>query len=283
MKKTLLVGAGGFVGKTLLSRQNLRDHQYLLLDTRQYKEINPSLFDQTQAIIWCASRTNPLLASHNPALVELEISEWEIFIDELTANNYEGKVIFLSSGGCVYSDGQLPFREDDKSEGINDYGRMKIRMEKQLETSKLDYRILRVSNLYGPGQEPGKGQGVIAEWTSQIASKGVINVIGSKANARDFLHIDDLASAIESTLFKNSTAGIYNIGSGKLISLEEIIQIIKKYAETEFEVLESPARSFDRPGYSLNIEKFTSTFSWSPSIEIDEGLRRLLSSGNSNV
>ena len=160
---------------------------------------------------------------------------------------------------------------------------MKIRMEKQLAASGLDYRILRISNLYGPGQEAGKGQGVIAEWTNQIATQGVINVIGSKANVRDFLHTHDLASAIEHILSKNSASGIYNIGSGKRISLEEIIQLLKKHSKSEFQVLESPARSFDRSGYSLNIEKFASTFSWSPSIEIDEGLRNMLSSGNSNV
>ena len=283
VKKTLLVGAGGFVGKTLLSRQNLMDHQYLLLDTRRDQNTSESLIEETQAAIWCASRTNPLLASHNPALVELEFSEWENFIHKLITVNYEGKVVFLSSGGCVYSDGDLPFREGDKSEGTNDYGRMKIRMEKQLEASQLDYRILRVSNLYGPGQEAGKGQGVIAEWTNQITAQGIINVIGSKENTRDFLHIDDLASAIERTLTKHSDSGIYNIGSGKRISLKEIIQILKMHSKSEFQVLESPARSFDRTGYSLNIEKFTSTFSWSPSIAIDEGLRNMLSPGKSNV
>lgn len=283
VKKTLLVGAGGFVGKTLLTRQNLKDHQYLLLDTRHHQNISASLIEETQAAIWCASKTNPLLASHNPALVELEFAEWENFINRLMTINYEGKVVFLSSGGCVYSDGDLPFREGDKSEGTNEYGRMKIRMEKQLEASQLDYRILRVSNLYGPGQEAGKGQGVIAEWTNQIKAQGVINVIGSKANTRDFLHIDDLASAIERTLSKHSDSGIYNIGSGKRVSLEEIIQILKKHSKSEFQVLETPARSFDRSGYSLNIEKFTSTFSWSPSIEIDEGLRKLISRGSSNV
>lgn len=282
MKKTLLVGAGGFVGKKLLSRQNLTDHQYSLFDTRHDKNIRASIFKETQAAIWCASRTNPLLASHNPALAELEFSEWERFVDKLMTINYQGKVVFLSSGGCVYSHGNLPFHEDDKSEGVNDYGRMKIRMEKQLEASQLDYRILRISNLYGPGQKAGKGQGVIAEWTNQIATQGVINVIGSKTNVRDFLHIDDLASAIEGVLSTNSNSGIYNIGSGKRISLEEIIQLFKTHSKSEFRVLKTPARSFDRLGYSLNIEKFSSTFSWSPSIEIDEGLRNILSSGNSN-
>lgn len=283
MKKTVLVGAGGFVGKKLLSRENLTNHRYSLLDTRHDQNIRASIFEESQAAIWCASRTNPLLASHNPALAELEFSEWENFIKKLMTFSYQGKVVFLSSGGCVYSDGNLPFREDDKSEGVNEYGRMKIRMEKRLEASQLDYRILRISNLYGPGQKAGKGQGVIAEWTNQIATQGVINVIGSKANVRDFLHIDDLASAIESIVSTDSNSGIYNIGSGKRISLEEIIQLFKKHAKSEFQVMESPARSFDRSGYSLNIEKFSSAFSWSPSIEIDEGIRKILSSVNSNV
>ena len=283
MKKTILVGAGGFVGKTLLGRQNLVDHEYLVLDTRREEEISGHLFQQTQAVIWCASRTNPLLASHSPTLVQLELSEWENFIRKIKEFRYEGKVIFLSSGGCVYSDGDLPFREDDKSEGINDYGRMKIRMEKQLAASGLDYRILRISNLYGPGQVAGKGQGVIAEWINQIATQSSIHVIGSKANVRDFLYIHDLASAIECTILKKSASGIYNIGSGKRVHLEEIIKILRGYSRSEFQVIESPARTFDRTGYSLNIEKFTSTFSWAPSIGIDEGLRRMFSLGASNV
>jgi len=283
MKRTALVGGKGFVGQALFNQQSLRGHDYLLFDTRKPRKDVPSFLRETQAIIWCASRTNPLLASSDSALVQLEFSEWETFVNQLQVNEYEGKVVFLSSGGCVYSHGTLPFREIDEACGINEYGRLKLRMEAHLRASRLDYRILRISNLYGPGQQAGKGQGVIAEWINQIAKDNAIKVIGSKQNERDFLHIADLVTAIERVITSLSPQGIYNVGSGRKTSLDSIIRLLQTYSKTKFEIFESPARSFDRSGYSLDIEKFTSIFSWSPEIDIKNGLRQMISPGKSSA
>jgi UDP-glucose 4-epimerase len=279
--RTVLIGAKGFVGQALLRSSGVRNHNYLEFDTRDpANDFEP--IENSQAIVWCASRTNPLLASSNPHLGELELYEWEKFLVDLQGRSYYGKVIFLSSGGCVYSQGEPPYREIDLSEGINDYGRLKLKMEKLLSSSSLDFRILRVSNLYGPGQLPGRGQGVIAEWKYQIETEKKIHVIGSIRNERDFLHVDDLVSAVEALIVRESGPGIFNVGSSRAVSISKLIEVFRKYSVTDFQINETPARSFDRSSYYLNIDKFQGTFSWLPLIDIDSGVKKLFTSGNKN-
>jgi UDP-glucose 4-epimerase len=277
--RTVLIGAKGFVGQALVRSPGISNHNYLEFDTRDSSnDFEP--VEVSQAIIWCASRTNPLLASSNPHIAELELHEWEKFLVDLQRRSYHGKVIFLSSGGCVYSQGEPPYREIDRSEGINDYGRLKLKMEKILISSSLDFRILRVSNLYGPGQLPGRGQGVIAEWKFQMETEKKISVIGSRQNERDFLHIDDLVSAIESVIVRESGPGIFNVGSSRAVSISNLMDVFRKYSEIDFRVEETPARNFDRSSYYLNIDKFQGTFSWMPLIDVDSGVKKLLTTGN---
>ena len=272
MKQTLLVGAKGFVGKAILGMKPDNKNRFTIFDTRNDK-LTQILLETHGAIVWCAGKTNPLSASSFPELPESEFLTWKDFIDLLCKFNYSGTVIFLSSGGCVYSGSVSPFSETDPAFGINEYGRLKIRMENFLIHSGLRFKILRLSNLYGPGQVAGKGQGVVAEWISQLKHSNYIKVIGSTSSFRDYLNISDLVRAIEESVSTDAQPGIYNIGSGIETSISELIAIFKSCTERNFGIIEAPARHFDRLGYSLNTRKFNTSHAWSPKIDILAGIR----------
>jgi len=277
--KVSLVGSSGFFG-TVFARGWKSNGLDLSEFNRNHMpwEQNGALtreFRSSEHIIWAATSLNPILAESKPDLVEKELMEWESMLNQLSDSPELKSFIFLSSGGCVYTDNDGPFDENMNADGINKYGEMKANQEKSLLCAIPSSTVLRFSNLYGIGQPHGRGQGVIAEWAHAISSGMPLNIYGDIEASRDFLHIRDAVRAVENLLVRPA-GGIYNVGSGTSASLGEILALFKKYAKKPFNVDHKPGRSFDRKHYKLSIEKFQNRTSWSPSVTLVEGISEIL-------
>jgi len=280
MSKIGIVGSNGFIGKNLKNYLEASGHEVFaytrknsIVGIEKKLMIPPSGLD---LIVWAASRVNPISAS-NDENVEIEYQEWANFLElweELDAHN--SSIVYLSSGGCVYTDENYPFTEESIALGTNAYGRLKIRMEDSLISSKVNGAVLRLSNVYGQGQKTGSGQGVIAEWKYKLESKMNIPIYGSTQSFRDYIHIQDVTEAISLFLQKPIQKGIYNLGSGQPTTLGELIELFKKLvgSEQNFEILEK--RPTDRNGYFLDITKLTSNIDWNPKINLQNGLELTL-------
>lgn len=275
-----IIGSRGFIGSALvpvLKRNFITVH--LFNSESKYLDdnglINENLIN-SETIVWCASRVNPISGQNNPKLISDEIELWRKFV-ELISKDCEKShnIVFMSSGGCVYSGNKPPFREDSEAEGSNDYGIMKRDMEKILVNSGLQFKILRVANVYGPGQKTGKGQGVLAEWANRIKNNEPIEIFGDINSYRDYIHVQDLCSAIYNSLALEGTH-ILNIGSGVATSLSEIIHLFKKNSEIDFCVNELEARDVDRDSYWLDTTKAQKLLNWKPRIFLHEGIKEIL-------
>ena len=279
-----VVGVGGFIGssvaKYLKSVQvevsSFTSKQSLIID----KQIHKNLQDASK-VIWCASRVNPISAETSPNLVELELAEWRTFLDiwQEQANPTQ-TIIFLSSGGCTYSSDSLPFTESSEASGTNKYGRLKLAMEKELIYRQSRHLILRLANVYGPGQMHGRGQGVIAEWVNSMNNSEDLKVFGSIASFRDYLFIEDLCDALFHSLKLDIYNEIFNIGCGVPVSLKTILDICILYKPEKVKVHLEQERATDRNGYYLDTKKFTSLTNWKPTYSIEAGLLRTLKSQN---
>jgi UDP-glucose 4-epimerase len=279
-----VVGVGGFIGssvaKYLKSAQvevsSFTSKQPLVIDNQIHKNLQDA-----STVIWCASRVNPLTAETSPNLAELELSEWRTFLDiwQEQANPTQA-IIFLSSGGCTYSSNSLPFAESSEANGTNKYGKLKLAMEKELILRQSRHLILRVANVYGPGQMHGRGQGVIAEWVNSMNNNEDLKVFGSLTSFRDYLFIEDLCEAIFHSLKLDNYNEIFNLGCGQPISLQTILDICISYKLEKVKIHLEQERVIDRTGYYLDINKFTSLTNWKPVHSIEAGLLRTLKSHN---
>src|ERR1019366_8168830 len=99
---------------------------------------------------------------------------------------------------------------------ITAYGISKLAVEKYLALNeylyKLDYRVLRVSNPFGPFQTSIKNQGVIAAIISHLLREKEIEIWGDGSVVRDFIFVDDVIDALVTTADDQSSARIFNIG-----------------------------------------------------------------------
>jgi UDP-glucose 4-epimerase len=280
IKRTIsLIGGTGFIGSNLaLHFANQGDLVEVYSRSRSYLGSDGTIDVQilnSQVIVWCASLVNPQSAEANPELAKREIEDWNRFILLLEARrSFKGNLIFLSSGGCVYTGKDDPFGEADLATGVNVYGKMKIQMENSLRKSGLSWQILRLANVYGRNQPHGRGQGVIAEWTWALASGASIQVFGDFESYRDYIHIDDVVTAINQVSYLDQFNETFNIGSGQRITLGYLFNLFTSTLEKQS--IPKDPRKFDRTGYSLNIEKIVSRTGWFPKIPIDKGIMNVI-------
>lgn len=189
------------------------------------------------------------------------------------------KIIFLSSGGAIYGKNEEPCKETDILEPISPYGLQKATLEKIFYLYNyrfsLSYNIIRLSNPYGPFQKPNRGQGVINTFFYNAINGNKITIFGDGSIIRDYIFISDAISMILNVSF-SSFDGVFNVGSGEGLSINDIIKKIEKFLSIKIVKENVHGRINDIPINILNIDKYISIFGKPKFIEMDEGLRLTL-------
>jgi UDP-glucose 4-epimerase len=195
------------------------------------------------------------------------------------------KVVFVSSGGTVYGVPQkLPIVETHPLQPISGYGLSKVSVEQYLylfgHLHKLPYLVLRVANVYGKGQNTRKGQGVIGVWADKIRAGEPLEIWGSDAIIRDYVHVRDTVEAIKMALTQNlatqTVSPIFNVGTGRGYSLKELLALVQSFFPKPLEVRYlDQNRPFDVPANVLCNEKIKNVLGWQPKVSIEAGLREI--------
>jgi UDP-glucose 4-epimerase len=188
------------------------------------------------------------------------------------------KVVYISSGGAVYGlPRQLPIPEDHPQQPVSSYGIVKLAIERYLHLFyhlyQLEYAIIRPSNPYGPQQNPLGNVGVIAVFLGQIARQLPVSIWGSGEVMRDFLHVRDLAQALVKAGQHNAPHLICNIGAGRGVTLNQLVQHLAQVTGRDIPVRYENADDADPPAILLDITRARRLLDWSPSIPLENGLQ----------
>lgn len=139
-----------------------------------------------------------------------------------------GKVrnfIFASSAAVYGHPKVLPLPEDQPLEPISPYGASKIAGEALVSAYNNSHSIpattvLRFFNVYGSGQSVAYA-GVITKFLERLSKGQAPIIFGDGSQTRDFVFIDDVVDAILLSI-STKESGIFNIGTGKALSLNEL-------------------------------------------------------------
>jgi UDP-glucose 4-epimerase len=191
------------------------------------------------------------------------------------------RVVFVSSGGTIYGPAQyVPTPETAPTDPLTAYGVSKLSIEKYLalyeHLHRLDYRVLRVTNPFGPYQVPVNNQGVIAALVSRALQKQAIEIWGDGSVVRDFIFIDDVVDALVAVAGDQSSFRIFNIGSGQGRSLREAIAAVELRLDTQLTISWKPARVLDVPVSIAAIDRAREVLRWAPKTSFDTGLEKTI-------
>ena len=191
------------------------------------------------------------------------------------------RVVFLSSGGTVYGvPTVIPTPESAPTDPITAYGVAKLSVEKYLEIFRrrhgLDYRILRVGNIYGPYQTADKGQGVVAAFLARALTNTPLDIWGDGQVVRDYVFVSDVAEAIWAAMRYEGAHRVFNIGGGTGASVLQIAEAIERLVGDPLQRRFHPARPVDIPTSILDHVLATRELQWNPKVSLDQGLARTM-------
>jgi CDP-paratose 2-epimerase len=204
-----------------------------------------------------------------------------------STNKVYGKLRNFSIRECekryCFSDSQLAVNEEEPMDFHSPYGCSKGAAEQYVLDYSRIYRIkavnFRQSCVYGERQFGVEDQGWAAWFLIAHLSGKPITVFGNGKQVRDMLHVNDLVDAYRAAIVNISTVSgeTFNIGGGpeNTLSLLEYFEFLEDFSGREVLYSLSESRPGDQKVYISDIGRAKSKLSWSPSIDLTNGLRRL--------
>lgn len=275
--RTLVTGASGFIGQSLLSQHltgevhvlsrsklragNLNHIQHVgdLQDRAVIKRLSDLKFDRVIHLAW---QGLPELTEENNKLNLLLSKNFvKAMIDSGVAE--------VNLVGSCLEYGDLDTEVDESSIGTNigEFGEAKLDLLDFISAERIDFRWFRVFYAYGPNQH--RQSLLSAAYESLL--KGVPFNIRDPKLARDFIYVDDVSRAIRMLLNSPLSYGVFNVGSGNSTGVGELVGTL----QTQMNL---PSMNIKEYELSLraNYEKIASTCGWRPQVDIEQGVSEFI-------
>ena len=192
------------------------------------------------------------------------------------------RVVFASSA-AVYGDlPELPKREDMPLKPLSPYAVDKLASEYacQMYTHLhgLETVCLRYFNVYGPRQDPGSPySGVISIFADRLKKGDQPVIYGDGEQTRDFVFASDVVEAnIKAATTEKTTGKVINIATGRVVTLNELLKSMCRILNRKFDPGYEKARAGDIRHSSALIGLSRELLDCAASVDMDEGLERLL-------
>jgi len=203
------------------------------------------------------------------------------------SNKYGVKKFIFSSTAAVYgepSSDKMPLVETELTNPINPYGNSKLMSEQIIKDTasankEFKYVVLRYFNVAGAEESLSIGECHEPEThliplvvKTALGKRDKIFIFGDDYNTpdgtciRDYIHVDDLASAHISALdyLDENDSEVFNCGYGHGFSVKEVIDMVKKVSEADFEVEVAPRRAGDPAILIADNKKILQKTNWKP-------------------
>jgi UDP-glucose 4-epimerase len=189
------------------------------------------------------------------------------------------KVVYMSSAIVYGTPLCTPIHEEHETRPFLPYGASKLAGELALrslnETSGLPVVIARSFVIYGPGEDPRRAGGEVSQFLRWHLNGRPIPVAGDiDRKTRDFIHVEDLATALLVLADRGIDGGVYNVGSGEETSMRRLADVVGAatgslaHLDADADVLEDSFRLVADTARLRDV-------GFEPRISLEEGIRLL--------
>lgn len=298
-KKVLLTGGAGFLGREVADRvvragvapEDIRIPRSKDTDLRRWENCQEAVKD-VDLVIHLAARVGGIGFNQNyPA--QLFYDNAIMGIQLIEAARLEGVEKFVAVGTvCAYPKfTPVPFKEDDIWNGYPEetnapYGLAKKMLLVQSQAYRQQYGFnsiyLLPVNLYGPGDnfDPNSSHvipALIRKFSDAVRTGNkTVEVWGTGAASREFLYVEDAARGIVMAAEKYNKPDAVNLGSGKEISIRDLVELIVRLMEFKREIKWDVTKPDGQPRRCLDVSRAKTEFGFEAEIGFEEGLQRTI-------
>ena len=312
MGKLLITGGAGFIGSTLAKITQENGWEVRILDNLstglkqtadaleelgidvtigdvRNKELVNNVMEGCDAVVHLAAQVSvPVSMSSPKETMDINVDGTASIIAACLDHGVERMVV--ASSAAVYGEAQnLPLVEEDAGDVLSPYAASKFQNESQIveaRESGLKATALRFFNVYGVGQRPDGAYAAVIPKFADMMARGISPQLnGDGLNTRDFVHVNDVCSAIATLIegeWKAEKYHVYNVATQTKITLLDLIASINgalhRLTENHQTIVAThgPARVGDIRHSMASIERICSTLNWKPVVPFQEGIERLV-------
>ena len=297
--KILVTGGAGFIASHVVDLYIANGHEVVILDdlsTGRVSNLNPAanfiqMDIRSPKVADVFEQEHPDVVNHHAAQMDVRRSIVDPLFDagvnilgslNLLENARKHAVkhfVYISSGGAAYGEPKyLPCDEEHPVDPICQYGASKHTVEHYLYMYRinygLEYTVLRYPNVFGPRQDPKGEAGVVAIFTGQMLNGEQVVINGDGEQERDFVFVGDCAKANLLAITQPHSSGIYNLGSARGTTVNQIFQVLKEITNYPKEPVHRAAKLGETRKIYLDATKAQDELGWKPDVQFMEGMLR---------
>jgi len=298
MTISIVTGGAGFIGSHIVEKLKRLDHMVVVVDNEysdndnfhwrkdtlnvniditDYKALKKA-FTGADYIFHCAAEARIGPAIENPVNA-LNINTIGTCNVLQCAREVGAKKVLYSSTSSGYGLNEAPNIETQPDDCLNPYSVSKIAGEKlckmYTDLYGLNTIIFRYFNVFGE-RAPRNGQyaPVTGIFLRQKAAGESLTIVGDGEQRRDYIYVEDVANANIMAAISNpdddAYGQVYNVGSGKNYSVNEIASFISD------DTINIPPRIGEARNSLANINKIQKTFAWKPEVDVEQWIKTQL-------
>lgn len=300
--RILVTGGAGFIGSHLCEKLLEHNHDVIcldnfftgskdniidLMDNHRFElirhDITESILLEVDQIYHLACPASPVHYQYNP--VKTIKTNVMGTINMLGLAKRVRARILLSSTSEVYGDPKVHPQKESYWGHVNPIGIRSCYDEgkRVAETLMMDYhrqnkvdiKIVRVFNTYGPKMAENDGR-VISNFVLQALKKQNITIYGNGSQTRSFQYVDDLLDGMIAMMNVENFIGPVNIGNPKEFTILELAQKIIKLTNSKSKIVHLPLPQDDPTQRQPDINMAKEKLNWQPHIQITEGLPKTI-------
>ncbi len=290
--RSLITGGRGFVGNWLADHLRSQGDQVVVID----QEVDVT---DPEALLTAVSDAAPDAIYHLAALTHVGQS-WDEPLRVLEVNvigtgavlaaarqcGTDPKVLVTSSAevyGAVTDPTLLPLTEESPTAPLTPYAASKLAAEALVAQAYLGHGqhviTVRPFNHIGPGQSPNFAVPALAKRIVEATASGTATIpVGNLSARRDFTDVRDVVRAYRLLIESGEPGGVYNMCSGRDVSIQDIAETLLALAGTslEFEVDPALVRPVEVPVLRGDPARLAAATGWKPEIPLDQTLADVL-------
>jgi len=300
--KTLVTGGAGFLGSHICERLLDQGHEVICLDNfftgskrniahlcghENFEFMRHDVIDpfkvEVDRIYNMACPASPVHYQFNP--IKTVKTSVVGAINCLGLAKRVGARILQASTSEVYGDPEVHPQPESYRGNVNPIGLRACYDEGKrcAETlffdyhreNKVDTRVVRIFNTYGPRMAPDDGR-VVSNFIVQALKGEDLTIYGDGSQTRSFCYVDDLVEAILRAMEQEETVGPVNIGNPVEFTIRELAEQVLAKVDSSSKLIEMPLPSDDPTQRKPDISLAKQVLDWEPTVSLSEGLERTI-------
>jgi len=299
---TLVTGGAGFLGSHLCERLVKQGEEVIcldnfftgrrknishLLDYKNFELMRHDVVDpfkvEVDRIYNLACPASPIHYQYNP--IKTVKTSVMGAINCLGLAKRVGARILQASTSEIYGDPEVHPQPESYRGNVNPIGLRSCYDEGKrcAETlffdyyreNKVDIRVIRIFNTYGPKMRPDDGR-VVSNFIVQAIRGEDLTLYGDGSQTRSFCYVDDLIDGMMGVMEQEESVGPVNLGNPTEFTIRQLAEAVLGRIVTTSKITQEPLPADDPTQRKPDISLVQKLLSWNPSVELTAGLDRTI-------